>query len=200
MKKRYIYSSLLSGLLFIILYIALDFNILISLILTVFAYVGGIFFFKEKDVRKYDPNLIMHYCYLISKAANYGSLIKNKDISKEIKDITDEAQQVVTMLEQKPNKVTQVYDSFDYFLPLTIKVIEQYIEITKKEELTEEEKKFESNMKSFCDGIEDEIKKLIENMNYTKMLDINSNIEVFKKENNIVNSGLLKKETTENKE
>ena len=56
MKKRYIYASLLSGLFFIILYVVLNFGLIISLLLTVGVYVGAIFFFKEKDVRKYDPN------------------------------------------------------------------------------------------------------------------------------------------------
>ena len=43
------------------------------------------------------------------------------------------------------------------------------------------------------DYIEKEIDKLLENMNYTKMLDINASIEMFQKANN-------KKETKTDKE
>lgn len=200
MKKRYLYSSILASVLFLVLYIILDIHFLISIPLTIGAYIGGILFFKEKDVKTYDPNVIMHYCYLISKIVNYSNLIEDKNISKEIKDISDEAEKIIVMLEQKPNKVTQVYDSFDYYLPLVIRVIEQYIFLLKKDNLSNEETKFMNNIVSFCDSIEIEIKKLLENMNYTKMLDINSSIEVFKHGNKLVDTGLINESSNESKE
>ncbi|MCI5835743.1 MAG: 5-bromo-4-chloroindolyl phosphate hydrolysis family protein [Firmicutes bacterium] len=188
LKKRYIYASLLAGLVFLILYLILNFNILISLILTILTYIGGILFYKEKDVRKYDPNLIMHYCYLISKLYNYTNSIEDEIVNKNIKEITDEAEKIIIMLEQKPNKVTQVYDGFDYYLPLSIKVMEHYVYLKKKSNLTNKEKGFMLQINVFLDNIEKEISKLLENMNYTRMLDINSRIEIFKKGNEIVNS------------
>lgn len=198
MKKRYIYSALLSGVLFAIIYLIVDINIFISLLLTVIAYLGGIFFFKEKDVRTYEPNTIMHYCYLISKIANYKNYIDDKKIQDDITDITENAERIIVMLQQKTNKVTQVYDGFDYFLPLTIKVIEQYFTLTKRKNLTDEEKKFMNGINEFLDNIEVEMKKMLDNMNYTKMLDINSSIEVFQNGNKIVKSKLLESESSEN--
>lgn len=194
MKKRYIYASLLSGLFFIILYVVLNFGLIISLLLTVGVYVGAIFFFKEKDVRKYDPNIIMHYCYLISKLVHYSEMTDDKVLSKNIKEITDEAERIIVMLEQKLNKVTQVYDSFDYFLPLTIKVVEEYQGLKNKEKLTAEELKFMNNSLKYLDNIELEFKKLLENMNYTKMLDINSSIEIFEDKNNLFHKQITGKE------
>lgn len=194
MKKRYIYASLLSGLFFIILYVVLNFWLIISLLLTVGVYIGGIFFFKEKDVRKYDPNIIMHYCYLISKLVHYSEMTDDKVLSKNIKEITDEAERIIVMLEQKLNKVTQVYDSFDYFLPLTIKVVEEYQGLKNKEKLSAEELKFMNNSLKYLDNIELEFKKLLENMNYTKMLDINSSIEIFEDKNNLFHKQITSKE------
>ena len=185
MKKRYIYSSLLSIFLFIILYVVLDFNVILSIILTLVTYVGGVFFFKEKDVRKYDPNAIMHYCYLISKIDNYTNLIDDDKVDKDIKDISVKSEKIVNMLEHKPDKVTQVYDGFDYYLPFTIKVLEQYVLLQNTEEQNNnDEKKFIKEINTTLDYIEKEIDKLLTNMNYTKMLDINASIEVFKKQAN----------------
>ena len=197
LKKRYLYSSFLAGLLFIILYLLLDFDILISLILTILTYIGGIFFFKEKDIRKYDPNLIMHYCYLISKLYNYTNFIKDEKINKNIVDITKEAEKIISMLEQKPNKVTQVYDGFDYYLPLSIKIVDHFVYLKNKEKLTDIENKFMNNINVCLDNLELEIKKLLENMNYTKMLDINANIELFKKSNEIVEEDIEKRSNDE---
>lgn len=192
-KKRYVYAAILAGLLFIILYLFLDFNILVCLLLTILTYIGGIFLYKEKDIRKYDPNLIMHYYYLISKLYNYTNFIKDKNINKNIIDITEESEKIISMLEQKPNKVTQVYDGFDYYLPLSIKIVDHFVYLKDKENLTNIEKKFMENINNCLDNLELEIKKLLENMNYTKMLDIATRIEMFKKGNKIVEEDIEKR-------
>ena len=142
MKKRYLYSAVVSSLLFIILVLFLNFNIFISIILVAVTYLGGIFLFKEKDVRKYDPNIIMHYCYLISKIDNYTNLVKNKKLCKDIKDVSTKAERIIIMLEQKPDKVTQIYDGFDYFLPFTIRILEQYVSLEQVEKKNKAEVKF----------------------------------------------------------
>ena len=188
MKKRYIYSAYLSSIFFIVIYAILSFNVFISIPLTAIVYVGGIFLFKEKDVRKYDPNTLMHYCYLISKIDNYTKFIKNKDVNKNIKEISSKAEKVVVMLEQKPNKITQVYDSFDFYLPKTIEILEEYVLLIDKEKKNDYENKFYNDINNVLNYIESEIEKLVENMNYTKMLDINASIEMFKKSNYVSNS------------
>lgn len=196
MKKRYIYSAYLSSAIFILLYIIFDFPLLITIPIIAVTYIGGIFFFKETDVRKYDPNIIMHYCYLISKIDNYTNIIKDENVKKNIKDISTKAEKIVVMLEQKPNKITQVYDSFDFYLPQTIKILEQYISLDKKDNITDQEKKFQQEINETLDYIEKEIDKLLENMNYTKMLDINASIEMFHKSNEKVENK-MKKEGSE---
>jgi len=181
-KVRYLYAALLSAVLFLILLFALDFPIWLCIILALVTYVGGIFFFKEKDVRKYDPNIIMHYCYLLSKVNNYKRLIDDDEVNSNIEDITKKAEKIVVMLEQKPDKVTQIYDSFDYYLPFTIKILDQYVRLNNEENKKDEEKKFMKEINKTLDYIEAEVDKILENMNYTKMLDINSSIEMFKKQ------------------
>jgi len=193
-KKRYLYSAVVSSLLFIILVLFLNFNIFISIILVAVTYLGGIFLFKEKDVRKYDPNIIMHYCYLISKIDNYTNLVKNKKLCKDIKDVSTKAERIIIMLEQKPDKVTQIYDGFDYFLPFTIRILEQYVSLEQVEKKNKAEIKFIDEINETLDYIEKEIDKMLENMNYTKMLDINASIEVFRKHSDKLEQKILNRE------
>lgn len=187
MKKSYIYSLILSIITFIILFIILDFGIIISIPITLIVYLGGIFFFKEKDIRNYDENMLMHYCYLISKIDNYTNLVQDKLIQKNIKDISSISEKIIIMLEQKPNKVTQVYEGFDYYLPQTIKILDYFVYLEKKSNKTSEEEKFYKDINITLDYIENEFVKLQENMNYTKMMDINASIEMFKRSNEKVN-------------
>ena len=102
-------------------------------------------------------------------------------MSKNIKDISSKSEKIVVMLEQKPNKITQVYDGFDFYLPQTIKILDQYVSLLEKEKLTQQEQKFMDEFNQILDYIEQEIDKLLENMNYTKMLDINASVEMFMK-------------------
>lgn len=198
MKKRYIYSSILAVISFIILYLVLDFGLLLSLPIVILIYVGGIFLYKEKDIRKYDPNAMLHYCYLISKIDNYTNLIKDKDINKNIKDISTKSEKIVVMLEQKPDKVTQVYDAFDFYLPKTIQILDLYISLTEKETKTKDEEKFMNEINDTLDYIESVIVKLLENMNYTKMMDIKASIEMFKSSNKNINEKIVEKGSDEN--
>ena len=197
LKKRYIYAPLLASIAFILLYLVLDLNVFICLILTAITYIGGLLLFKEKDIRKYDPNFIMHYCYLISKLSNYTNMISDENVKNNINDITIQSEKIINMLEQKPNKVTQVYDGFDYYLPLCIQIVEQYIYLSKKDDLTNDENSFITDINKCLDGLENEFSKLLDNMNYIKMLDINSRIELFKKGNSFIND-LPLKESSEN--
>ncbi len=195
MKKRYIYSALLAAVLFTVLYAFFDFNIIICLILAAITYVGGIFFFKEKDVRVYDPNIIMHYAYLLSKIENYTNLVKDPKVKSNIHDISTKGEKIVNMLAQRPNKVTQVYDAFDYFLPLCVKFLEEYVSLKKQEKLNKDEEKFVEDINETLDYLEKEIDRLLENMNYTKMLDINASIDVFKKHNDSLEAKIDGKES-----
>lgn len=183
MKKRYIYSSLLASISFIVLYVILDFNLFLTLPIVAAIYIAGIFLYKEKDIRTYDSNLIMHYCYLISKIDNYRNIINDKKINKNIEDISSKSEKIVLRLEQRPNKVTQVYDGFDFYLPRVISILDQYVDLSEKDKKNKQEEKFMLEINNTLDYIENVIDKLLENMNYTKMLDINASIEMFKNSN-----------------
>ena len=182
MKKRYFYACALSIVLFIITFVLFDFPIYISSPLAIITYVAGIFIFKEKDIRNYNPNDIMHYAYLISKIDNYINIVKDETVDKNIKDISRKSEKILAMLEQKPAKVTQVYEAFDFYLPFAVEMIEHYISLEGEEKLSPKDKKYMDEINDKLDYLEAAIDKLLENMNYTKTLDINASIEVLKKE------------------
>ena len=185
MKKRYMYSCVLSIALFLITFIILDIPIYISAPLAIITYIAGILIFKEKDIRTYDPKIIMHYAYLISKIDNYINIVKDKTVKKNIKDISSKSEKILIKLEQKPSKVTQVYDAFDFYLPFAIEMIEHYISLEEQEKLTAKDQKYIEEINDKLDYLEGAIDKLLDNMNYTKTLDINSSIEILKKDSSI---------------
>lgn len=178
-QKRYIYSGLLSGIFFAICYVIIDIGILWSLLVTIFTFISGILIFKEKDIILYDPNRIMDYYYKTSKLLNYSNYIDDKKINDYIKSITKVSEQILKILEQKPKKATQVYNFYDYYMDLTLKIVNKYMQVK------EIDKGYVSKVDDYLYNINQSFEKQLNNMNQSKQLDIDKEIKIFEKIVNI---------------
>lgn len=180
-QKRYYYATLIASLFFIICYGILDFNLYIVLILTIITFVGATFFFREKDVRKYDPKIIQTYYFGISKIANYTNLIKDEDITSQIKQITFLTEQILGKISERPHKVEQVYDFCDYYLNITYKILRQYNKVNTRDEQSKKEQEFIKKTPHYLEALIKLFNQQNKNMNEEVMVDINSSIKVFEK-------------------
>ena len=185
--KRYIYSALLSGFLFIVFYALLDFNIALSIILTFGVYIGGVLLFKEDDMRKMTPENVNNYYFLASKLKSIASEANNKHIMKNVDIIGEFTDKILVSLSQRPKKVEQVFEFFDYYLDLSYKMIYKYKLLRLKKDKSTKDQTFINNIELYFDKIKDEFEKQYKNMQEAKMLDINTEIKIFEK-----NIGLTK--------
>ena len=112
-QKRFILSALISGISFIIFYIFLDFYLIISLLLSMLIYIGGIFLFKGKDMRSYDSEAISRYYFEISKLNDYKEKIKDKTIKEKLAKIVNVSQKITKHLESRPGNATKIYNFLD---------------------------------------------------------------------------------------
>ena len=179
LQKRYIYAGILASCGFTITYLLLDFGLLLSLLITLMIYISGIFLFKEKDVREYDADDINRYHFETSKLASFKDRIKNKKINESIVNICEVSTKILSALTQKPKKVTQVYNFYDYYMNLLLKLIQRYNYLENKNDLTELETKFLDNSENYIINIEEQFKKQLDNMYKTTALDIQKEIKMF---------------------
>lgn len=180
-QKRYIYAGILGAVGFAITYLILNFHILISILFTLVMYIAGIFLFKEKDVREYNADDINRYYFLTSKLLNYTVRVNDEELKKDIEEISNISTKILSALTQKPNKVTQVFNFYDYYMNLTISLVDKYSVIEKKEIKNEKEKNFINKMNTYIDNIKKEFIKQQDNMYKTKSLNIDQEIELFEK-------------------
>lgn len=180
-QKRYYYASFLASLFFIICYGILDFDLFIVLILTTITFIGSVYFFREKDVRKYDPKIIQTYYFGISKIANYTNLIKDENITSQIKQITFLTEQILGKISERPHKVEQVYDFCDYYLNITYKILRQYHRVDIREEKLKKEIEFIKKTPHYLEALIKLFNQQNKNMNEEVMVDVNSSIRVFEK-------------------
>lgn len=179
-QKRYIYAGILGAVSFVILYVLVDFNVLVSLVLSLIMYLCGIFLYKEKDVREYNPDDINRYYFEVSKISNYKNHIKDEKINLCITEIVDISSKILSALTQKPKKVTQVYNFFDSFMPLTNRLLNRYVSYKTKKVVNAEEKQIVDNTLTFLKQVKEEFKKQQDNMYKVNQIDVKKEFELFK--------------------
>lgn len=181
LQKRYIYAGLLGGIGFLITFLFLNINIFISLFITLIVYVGGVFFFKEKDVREYNADDINKYYFQTSKLLSYKDRVKDKAISDLIVKITDTSSKILAALTQKPKKVTQVYNFFDYYLPLSNAIVDKYLRLLTVKDMSNDEKVLFEKVDDYLLNISNQFDKQLENMYKVNELNVQEEIKIFEK-------------------
>lgn len=180
-QKRYVYAALVAGVVFLLIYLMLDFSLLISLLLTILIYIGGIFFFKEKDVREFNADDINRYYFQTSKILSYKDRIDDIELKEDIEFISDVSSKILSSLTQKPKKVTQVYNFFDYYMNLVIKMLEKYVYLKTKTEYSDIEKTFLDRINIYFENIKQQFSRQLDNMYKTQRLNMQAEIEAFEK-------------------
>lgn len=179
LQKRYLYSAILSAVFFIATYGIFDFNLILSIILTVLIYVGGIFLFKDKDIRSMSPENVDNYYFMASKCVNLASHIEDENIKNNIDGIAVYTDEILLSLTQRPKKVEQVFDFFDYYLDMTYKILQRYNMAEKHDKKTAKDKDFIKNSPTYIEKISKCFKRQLDNMKEARMLDIESEIRLF---------------------
>ena len=175
-QTRYLYSALLASIFFIFTFLLFRVNLILAILLTVVVYVGGIFLFKEKDIREFDSKSVNNYYFLASKVQNQANQTNDDGIIESVTEITKLLDEILVSLSQRPKKVEQTFDFFDYYLDVTYKILYKYNYINGHEE---KDTKFLKNTPKYIKSIVEEFKKLSKNMQESKLLDMQTEIKIF---------------------
>ena len=184
-QKRFILSALVSGIAFILFYIVFDFYLLVSLLLSIVIYVGGVFLFRGKDMRLYDAQAISKYYFEMSKLNDYKEKIKDKNIRNKLAKIVNVSSKITKYLETKPNNATKICNFLDYYLPFTTKIVTKYIEAESKDEKTFVENKLILKMSVYIKEVEHECDRLLEEIVKSKDKELDFEMKIFEKTSDI---------------
>ena len=184
-QTRYFRAALLACIFFIIVYLLIKLNLFVSIGLTIIIYIGGILLFKPKDIRKFNGENINGYYYLGSKLQSVANHSENEKIIESVSIITGLTDKIINSLSQRPNKVEQVFDFFDYYLDIAYKIIYKYNYICNKEEQSKDDKKYIKETPTFLKDIERAFEKQYKNMQESRILDIDAEIKIFESDSGI---------------
>lgn len=180
-QLRYIYAGLLSAFFFALVYGLLNFNFVLTLLLTAIIYIGAALLFKNKDIREWNPKTVDGYYFLASKCVNQASFIENTSIKTLVDKVASYTDEILLSLAQRPKKVEQVFDFFDYYLDITYKILMRYNILMKSNAKTPKDEEFINKTEYYLNKISEGFKRQLDNMKEARMLDIESDIRMFEK-------------------
>lgn len=178
-QRRYLYAGLLGALFFIVIYGILDLNILLSILLTLVIYLGGTFLYKGKDIRELNAENVDNYYFLASKCVNRANLCEDEAICSTVDKIATLTDEIIVSLSQRPKKVEQVFDFFDYYLDITNKILSKYLIIKKRPKRTTADDEFVKKTPEHLTIISSYFERQLSNMKEARMLDIENEIKIF---------------------
>ena len=186
LKQEYIYSCLLGGTFFAVPYLACGIGALPSAAIGVAAYGAGILLFRDKKKVDISDNFEAEDKLAIKQAKE--SIIKMQNISKQlespqlvqnVKSIYITSNKIIETVEKKPEKLKKVRNFLNYYLPVTIKILERYDEIENQKLTTKESKKFMSSVENMIKKIKDAFEEQLSNIYQTEMVDTDAELKVF---------------------
>ena len=186
MKKEYIYSCLLGGTFFAVPYLACGLAALPSAAIGVAAYGAGILIFRDKKKIDISDNFEMEDRIAIKKAKeltikmqNISKQLESPQLVQNVKSIVGTTNKIIETVEKKPEKIKKVRNFLNYYLPVTMKILERYDEIENQRLNTKDSKKFMSSVEEMIAKIKAAFEEQLSNIYQTEMVDTDAELKVF---------------------
>ncbi len=182
--KGPVISSVLGATFFAIPYLGLGISIIPSLCIGFAAFgAGNLLLSNNKNTEKND-NMSLYEMLNEAKKQNaqiYSIIkeIENKSLQLEIKEIYDVSTKIIDTVSKNPKKLSQTQNFFNYYLPVTLKILVKYDTIENQKLDSEESKKFMESTENMIIKIKKSFKAQLSNLYQSDMVDTDAEIKVF---------------------
>lgn len=187
MKKKYIFSGLIGGGFFAASYLLLNLGLAPSLITSVAALGASSLIFKSDydlddlgiDNAKEYLELLQESEKNVTKLKQMKDKIQNTDIRGKIININKTTDKIIKVLHKKPDKISSASKFLNYYLPVTIKILERYDEIEDQNLTSSSSRDFENKVNQMISNIEIAFDNQLNNLYNEEFIDTNAEIKVF---------------------
>ena len=184
MKNKEIISAGLGGVFFAVPYLALSIPIWPSLLIGAAAFGAGELVFGETKLTLRDTNRSLYDMLEKSKKQNKHiidmiPLIEDEKIRKQLNEIHDSVSKIINTISKNPEKAKMADNFFDYYLPITIQLIDRYDEIENQKLTSEESNAFFRSTNKMIGEINKAYKKILDNLYRKEIVDMDAEMKVF---------------------
>lgn len=185
MKKGYIFSAILGVTFFAVPYLALGVQLVPSLAISAVAYGAGTLIFKDRS--KIDYSTKNTNLYEILKNAksqttqifDISKQLEDRELIANVQDICNTSNKIIDTLSKNPGKLSQVNNFINYYLPVTIKILQRYDEIENQKLNSEESQKFMKSVRDMIAKIKEAFHEQLNNMYQAEIIDTDAELKVF---------------------
>lgn len=184
MKNKEIISAGLGGAFFALPYLVLSVPILPSVAIATTAFVASELILNTKDfVTLKDTNVNLYKTLEQAKKDNNHILemikkIDNNDLKDTLKSINTTVNKIISAVEKDNNSIRKINNFFDYYLPVTNKLVDRYDKIENVDLKSKDSIKFYKNTLDTLNEINTVFKKFLEKIYQDDMTDTKVEIKV----------------------
>lgn len=187
MKASYIISIIIAILAFCGLYLGLDLNVIFSIFISFGSYYALTLIFNRNEVLQERIDLErLEYEQITAQASGTIKSIKelegkieNPAIQSNIAQICGTSNKILTSLKEKPKKMKQVRKFVDYYLPFTLKILDQYDKVENQSLTSQESIEFMERVERMLGRVKTACEAQLNNMYDLDIIDTNADIKVF---------------------
>lgn len=184
MKHKDTIAAIIGSSFFAVPYLTLSVPILPSLAIGVGAFFAGeLLFSKEKSVDykdDYDLKKILEQAKKQNKhILEMRPLIEDEVIRTYLTEIHDSTAKIIRTVEKSPNKFKSIDNFFDYYLPITVKIVDRYDEIENQKLSSKDSKKFFTSSTKMLDAVNKAFKNILNNLYQSEIIDMDAEMKVF---------------------
>ena len=150
------------------------------------AYGAGVLLFNDKTKIDISSNITLKEREALNEAKE---LVKKMDLViyrledptlvKNAKQICNTSNKIIETIEKKPNKLKNARNFLNYYLPVTLKILERYDEIENQKLSTESATKFMSSVQNMIEKIKDAFEKQLSSIYQEEIVDTDAELKVF---------------------
>lgn len=184
MKHKDTISALIGSAFFAVPYLALSLPILPSVLIGTSAFVAGeLVLTKNKKTLK-EENFNLYKVLENAKKQNKRiieakSYIDNDEIKAYLTSINDSTSKIIKTIEKTPKKIKNIDNFFDYYLPITVKIINRYDEIENNNLSSKDSNKFMTSTINMLASIDKAFRNILNNLYQKEIIDMDAEMKVF---------------------
>ena len=184
MEHKDTISAFIGSAFFAVPYLALSLPILPSVLIGASAFVAGeLILTKNKKTLK-EENFNLYKALENAKKQNKRiieakSYINNYEIKAYLTSINESTSKIIKAIEKTPKKIKNIDNFFDYYLPITVKIINRYDEIENNDLSSKDSKKFMSSTINMLSSIDKAFKNILNNLYQKEIIDMSAEMKVF---------------------
>ena len=202
MKNSEVTSAVIGSTFFAVPYLLLSVPLAPSLAIGSMAFIAGELVLKKGKKSLKETNISLYQTIQTAKIQNkhiieMTKVIEDENIIKDLKEINSIVDKIIKTIEKEPKKEKKIKNFFDYYLPVTVKLVDRFDELENQRLSSTEVKKFNETTSTTISEINDVFKKFLNNLYESEMLDANVEMKVL---NSMLKSDGLDKDSIEFKE